>query len=134
MNDLEQTGYVHDEPNKGIKKIFGISLLVVGVLVCIYILTVVIDLLNGGEYVGLVQSMVPADLATAASQDDSGLVLIARQSFVAFGFIVVIFLLSIAARLGIGLMRTGAGLLNADLATVTKQLRKELIKWRREEY
>jgi hypothetical protein len=53
---------------------------------------------------------------------------------VAFGFIVVVFLLSIAARLAIGLMKTGAGLMNADLATVAERLRKELVKWRREEY
>jgi hypothetical protein len=98
------------------------------------VLYTIVGLLSGGGQVDLVRSIVPEEVSTAAREDTSGLVTLAEQGLVAFGYIVVIFLLSVAVRIASVLLSTGAGLLNADLATVAERLRKELVKWRKEEY
>jgi hypothetical protein len=134
MNDMDQGIGMDTEENKKLKKIFGIALLSLGVVVCLFVLYTIVGLLSGGGQVDLVRSIVPEEVSTAAREDTSGLVTLAEQGLVAFGYIVVIFLLSVAVRIASVLLSTGAGLLNADLATVAERLRKELVKWRKEEY
>jgi hypothetical protein len=134
MNDMDQGIGMDTEENKKLKKIFGIALLSSGVVVCFFVLYMIVGLLSGGDQVDLVRSIVPEEVSTAAREDASGLVTLAEQGLVAFGYIVVIFLLSIAVRIATALLTTGAGLLNADVATVAERLRKELVKWRKEEY
>ena len=122
------------EENKKLKKIFGIALLSLGAVICLFVLYTIMGLLSGGGQVDLVRSIVPEEVSIAAKEDTSGLVVLAEQGLVAFGYIVVILLLSVAVRIASALLRTGAGLLNADLTTVAERFRKELVKWRKEDF
>ncbi len=124
---------MENDQNKGIKRVFGIVLLVFGIAVCIFVLSVIYNLLTGGSYDMLVRSLVPEELSTAATGDNSTLVVIVRQALVVFGYLIVVFLLSVAIRMANGLLRTGANLLTSDLALLAEKLRNELIKWRQEE-
>ena len=122
------------EQNKRIKVIFAILLLSLGILVCLLVLHAIVNLLTGGSYVDLARSIVPEELSGAAKEDTSGLVMLVEQGLVAFAYVVAIFLLSIAARIARMFLQTGSSLLNTDLTTVAQRLRRELVKWRKEEY
>ncbi len=124
---------MENDQNKGIKRVFGIVLLVFGIAVCIFVLSVIYNLLTGGSYVMFVRSLVPEELSSAATGDNSTLVVIVGQALVVFGYLIVVFLLSVAIRMANGLLRTGANLLTSDLALLAEKLRNELIKWRQEE-
>ena len=124
---------MENDQNKGIKRVFGIVLLVFGIAVCIFVLSVIYNLLTGGSYVMFVRSLVPEELSAAATGDNSSLVIIVEQALVVFGYLIVVFLLSIAIRMANGLLRTGANLLTSDLALLAEKLRNELVKWRQEE-
>ena len=126
--------YQDNDSNKGTKKLFGISLLVFGVLVCGFVLHAIYDLLTGGDYIRLLNAIIPHDLVPEASGDLAGLVKLAEQMFLVIGYIVVLFLLSFAIRIAKVLLQTGAELLNSDLGTLIARLQKELMKWREEGY
>lgn len=122
MNHLEPG--ISNNSSSNLKKTTGFSLLIIGLSIGLWVITVIYRLLVNDPMVGLIDLF--ANVMDRTISLPSGEIVLPRGLFITAGYVVVCILLSVCAGISRALIQFGAHLIQRDLKALVTQLSKEL--------
>lgn len=102
----------------------GVLLLLPGIIVSLWVVTVVYNIFTGTEPIAILQTLAPADVDAKTLLTPAGSVVLPDVLFQITGYFICLFLLGICSRIGVGLVKHGVHILQPQNELLLKKIKE----------
>ncbi len=109
-----------------VRAITGVLVLAIGMAAAISVFQLAYSIISGGDSYGLLEKILSAGASKGTVTTPNGDVELPSSLFMVVGYLLIIFLLSICARISTSIIKSGAGIIRPDYDEIIQKIRKEL--------